>query len=40
MDYKTNYERWLNHPNVDQATKAELASMSEKEKEDAFYTDV
>ena len=40
MDYNTNYERWLNHPAVDEAMKAELASMGEKEKEDAFYTNV
>ncbi len=40
MDYQTNYERWLNHPHVDAATKTELASMTEKEKEDAFYTNV
>lgn len=32
MDYNTNYERWLNHPAVDEAMKAELASMGEKKK--------
>ncbi|MCD7948924.1 MAG: phospho-sugar mutase [Erysipelotrichaceae bacterium] len=40
MDYNENYQRWLNHPAVDAATKAELLSMGEKEKEDAFYTNV
>lgn len=38
MDYKANYERWLNHPAMDAATKMELTNMGEKEKEDAFYT--
>ena len=40
MDYNINYERWLNHPNVDTSMKLELASMSEKDKEDAFYTNL
>ena len=40
MDYKVNYERWLNHPAMDGATKMELQNMGEKEKEDAFYTNV
>ena len=34
------YQRWLNHPHIDPQLKKELAGMSEKEKQDAFYTGV
>lgn len=40
MDYTKNYERWLNHPDMDAALKVELSNMNEKEKEDAFYMDL
>lgn len=35
-----NYERWLNSPNIDEATKAELLSMTEEQIHDAFYKDM
>ena len=34
------YQRWLNHPHIDPQLKKELAGMSEKEKQDAFYTNI
>lgn len=37
MNYKQNYEKWMNSPKVDEATKAELAALSEEEKELRFY---
>ncbi|MBQ6478406.1 MAG: phospho-sugar mutase [Erysipelotrichaceae bacterium] len=40
MDYRENYERWLNHPNLSVETKEELKALSEQEIKDAFYTDV
>ncbi|MBR2533612.1 MAG: phospho-sugar mutase [Erysipelotrichaceae bacterium] len=40
MDYRENYERWLNHPNLSIETKEELKALSEQEIKDAFYTDV
>lgn len=40
MSYKDVYNAWLNHPNVDDKTKEQLQKMSEKEIEDAFYTDI
>lgn len=40
MDYRENYERWLNHPNLSIETKEELNALSEQEIKDAFYTDV
>lgn len=40
MDYKTNYERWLNYKTLDSSMKAELLAMNDSEKEDAFYTDL
>ena len=40
MDYNTNYERWFNCETLDPSLKAELIAMNEKEKEDAFYTDL
>jgi len=38
--YKVNYERWANHPNLDEALAKELATLSEKEIQDCFYTNV
>ncbi len=38
--YKTNYERWANHANLDVNLKAELSAMNEKQIEDAFYTNI
>ena len=40
MYYNTNYERWFNCETLDPSLKAELIAMNEKEKEDAFYTDL
>ena len=37
MNYNEEYQRWVNCENLDPSLKAELASMNEKEKEDAFY---
>ena len=34
------YEKWLHHPNLDPSYKEALANMSEKEKNDAFYTTI
>ena len=34
------YERWLNHPNLDPSYKEVLEHMTEKEKNDAFYTTI
>ena len=34
------YEKWLHHPNLDPSYKEVLANMSEKEKNDAFYTTI
>ena len=34
------YEKWLNHPNMDEAMKKELEAMTEKEIADAFYTNL
>ena len=34
------YERWLNHPNLDPSYKKVLETMSEQEKNDAFYTTI
>lgn len=38
--YKENYERWKSHPNLDGALKKVLDTMSEKELEDSFYTNI
>ena len=40
MDYKKNYEQWLNSPALDQAEKAELAAIAgdEKEIESRFFS--
>ena len=40
MDYKENYDKWLNHPNLNDEQKAELRKLTEQEIKDAFYTDV
>ena len=40
MDYRENYEKWLNHPNLSDDQKNELKQMSEQQIKDAFYTDV
>ena len=40
MSYKETYNEWLNNPNLDPNLKAELLSMSEKDIEDAFYTNI
>ena len=40
--YKEQYEQWLNDPNIDAETKAELKSIegNEKEIEDRFYREL
>lgn len=38
--YKENFERWMKHPNLDPELAKTLATMSEKELEDAFYTNI
>ena len=42
MNYKEQYEIWLNNPYFDDATKAELKSIAsdEKEIEDRFYREL
>lgn len=40
MSVRDNYERWLNHPNLDAKLKEELEGMNEKQINDAFYTNV
>ena len=40
MDYKENYERWVNHPNLSVEQRNVLKNLSEQEIKDAFYTDV
>ena len=40
MDYKANYEKWLNFEGMDASLKTELLSMDEKTKEDAFYKNI
>jgi len=40
MEYKDIYNEWLNNKNLDSDLKAELLSMSEKEIEDSFYTNI
>lgn len=37
MDYSKEYQRWSDCKDLDPSLKAELASMNESEKEDAFY---
>lgn len=38
--YKENYERWNTHPNLDSKLKEIMSTMSEKELEDSFYTNI
>ena len=40
MEYKEKYNKWLNSAVVDEKTKAELKSLSEKAIEDRFYMDL
>ena len=40
MDYKQNYEKWLNFEGLDKSLKTELMSMDESTKEDAFYKNI
>ena len=41
MDYRARYEEWLNASWIDEATRAELAALTdEKEIEDRFYRDL
>ncbi len=40
MDYKTQYEKWLNFENLDESLKTGLKEMNEADKEDAFYTNL
>lgn len=39
MDYREKYEYWLHHPNLTDEMRKELEQMSDKQIEDAFYTD-
>lgn len=39
-DYKTKYEYWKNHKNLDAKLREELETLTEKQIEDAFYQDV
>ncbi len=40
MDYNKEYQRWINHPNIEESMKVELAAMDEIAMQDAFYTNV
>ena len=42
MGYRENYEEWLSNPYFDQATKEELKSIAEDDKEikERFYTEL
>ena len=40
MNYNEKYQKWVSKEDLDPALKAELLSMDETAKEDAFYTDV
>lgn len=40
MDYKKEYEKWMNSPKVTDEVKAELTGLDEKEKEDRFYKEL
>lgn len=40
MEYMQVYEKWLNHPALDDEVKKELKELSEQEIKDAFYTDI
>ena len=39
MDYQEKYQQWLSKPDLDPSLKAELLTMSEEEKKEAFYMD-
>lgn len=40
MDYKKEYEKWMNSPKIKDEVKAELSAIDEKEKEDRFYKEL
>ena len=40
MNAKENYQRWLNHPLLDESLKKEMEIMDEKQILDAFYTNI
>ena len=40
MNYNEKYQKWVSKEDLDPTLKAELLSMDETAKEDAFYTDV
>ena len=40
MDYRAEYEKWINSPKVTDEVKAELSQIDEKEKEDRFYKEL
>ncbi len=40
MNYEEKYQKWISKEDLDPTLKAELLSMDETAKEDAFYTDV
>ncbi len=40
MDYRTEYEKWINSSKVTDEVKAELMGLDEKEKEDRFYKEL
>ena len=40
MNYEEKYQKWVSKEDLDPSLKAELLSMDETAKEDAFYTDV
>lgn len=40
MEYNSEFQRWLNHPNIDKNLKEQLLNMSEEEIKDAFYTNI
>lgn len=40
MDYKENYEKWLNFDGLDESLRTELKGMDEATKEDAFYKNI
>ena len=40
MNFNTKYQQWINHPSLDYNLKIKLEQMSNKEIEDAFYTNL
>ncbi|MBE7033891.1 MAG: phospho-sugar mutase [Ruminococcaceae bacterium] len=40
MDYRAEFEKWMNSPKVTDEVKAELSKIDEKEKEDRFYKEL